>query len=101
MIKNIDDDVLQLAITLEEQYTNFFFVELPEFHVKNVIEVKADQQILFTGSFNVLSFSVSQEQTHIRREEMTLAHYSVAKKSMLTTYMNLLRYMQNESKNKL
>lgn len=80
VIKNIDDDVLQLAITLEEQYTNFFFVELPEFHVKNVIEVKADQQILFTGSFNVLSFSVSQEQTHIRREEMTLAHYSVAKK---------------------
>jgi hypothetical protein len=80
VIKNIDDDVLQLAMTLEEQYPNFFFVELPEFHVKNVIEVKADQQILFTGSFNVLSFSVSQEQTHIRREEMTLAHYSVAKK---------------------
>ncbi|WP_294787785.1 hypothetical protein [Prevotella sp.] len=64
---------------LDEQYPNFFYVQLPEFHLKNVIEVKGDQKILFSGSFNVLSFSVSEEQKHVRREEMTLAHHTVAK----------------------
>ena len=47
--------------------------------MKNVIEVKGDQKILFSGSFNVLSFSVSEQQKHVRREEMTLAHHTVAK----------------------
>lgn len=65
---------------LEEQYSNFFYVQLPEFHLKNVIEVKGDQKILFSGSFNVLSFSVSEQQTHVRREEMALAHHTVARK---------------------
>lgn len=68
---------------LEEQYSNFYYVQLPEFHLKNVIEVKGDQTILFSGSFNVLSFSVSEQQTHVRREEMALAHHSVAKKKYL------------------
>jgi len=77
---NIDSEVQSLIMMFEEQYPNFFFVELPEFHIKNVIEVKSDQHILFTGSFNVLSFSVSECQTHIRREEMTLAHHNVAKR---------------------
>lgn len=77
--KNIDDYSLNFIKNLEMQYPNFFYLELPEFHLKNVIEVKGDQQILFTGSFNVLSFYVSQEQTHIRKEEMALIPQSVAK----------------------
>ena len=52
IIKNIDDDVLDLIEKLEKEYPNFFFVELPEYHFKNVIEVKGDQKILFSGSFN-------------------------------------------------
>ena len=64
----------------QTQYPNFFYVQLPEFHLKNVIEVKGDQKILFSGSFNVLSFSISEQQTHVRREEMALAHHTVAKK---------------------
>lgn len=79
VIKNIDDDVLDLIEKLEKEYPNFFFVELPEYHFKNVIEVKGDQKILFSGSFNVLSFSVSEHQTHVRREEMALANPSIAK----------------------
>ena len=99
IIENIDDDVRKLITTFEEQYPNFFIVELPEFHVKNVIEVKADQRILFTGSFNVLSFCVSEGQTHIRREEMTLAHHSVAKKKYLDyQYEFALSYSQRISK---
>ena len=76
----MDEEVEHGIKLLDEQYTNFFYVQLPEFHLKNVIEVKGDQKVLFSGSFNVLSFSVSDQQTHVRREEMALAHHSVAKK---------------------
>lgn len=75
----MDEEVEPGIKLLDEQYPNFFYVQLPEFHLKNVIEVKGDQKILFSGSFNVLSFSVSEEQKHVRREEMTLAHHTVAK----------------------
>lgn len=66
--------------TLEAEYEKqFFFVELPAFHKKNVIEVKNGQCVLFTGSFNVLSFSVTSKNiTHVRAEEMCLAHYQAA-----------------------
>ena len=75
----MDEEVESGIKLLDEQYPNFFYVQLPEFHLKNVIEVRGDQKILFSGSFNVLSFSVSEEQKHVRREEMTLAHHTVAK----------------------
>jgi hypothetical protein len=76
----IDEEVEPGIKLLEEQYPNFFYVQLPEFHLKNVIEVKGEQTVLFSGSFNVLSFSVSDKETHVRREEMALAHHTVAKK---------------------
>lgn len=76
----MDEEVEPGIKSLEEQYPNFFYVQLPEFHLKNVIEVKGEQKILFSGSFNVLSFSVYEHQTHIRREEMALAHHQVAMK---------------------
>ena len=76
----MDEEVEPGIKLLDEQYSNFFYVQLPEFHLKNVIEVKGDQKILFSGSFNVLSFSVSEQQTHVRREEMALAHHTVARK---------------------
>lgn len=76
----MDEEVEPGIKQLEDQYPNFFYVQLPEFHLKNVIEVKGDQKILFSGNFNVLSFSVSEQQTHVRREEMALAHHTVAKK---------------------
>lgn len=75
----MDEEVEPGIKQLDEQYPNFFYVQLPEFHLKNVIEVKGDQKVLFSGSFNVLSFSVSEQQKHVRREEMTLAHHTVAK----------------------
>lgn len=57
----------------------FFYAQFAAFHSKNVIEVKNGQSILFTGSFNVLSFHVVPEhESHIRKEEMALAHYQVA-----------------------
>mgnify|MGYP000146326896 FL=1 len=59
----MDEEVEPGIKLLDEQYPNFFYVQLPEFHLKNVIEVKGEQKILFSGSFNVLSFSVSEEQS--------------------------------------
>lgn len=76
----IDEEVEPGIKQLYDQYPNFFYVQLPEFHLKNVIEVKGEQKVLFSGSFNVLSFSVSEQQKHVRREEMTLAHHTIAKK---------------------
>lgn len=76
----VDEEVEPGIKLLEDQYSNFFYVQLPEFHLKNVIEVKGEQKVLFSGSFNVLSFSVQEQQTHVRREEMALAHHTVAKK---------------------
>lgn len=97
----IDVEVEPGIKQLEEQYSNFFYVQLPEFHLKNVIEVKGDQTILFSGSFNVLSFSVSDQQTHVRREEMALAHHSVAKKKYLDFQFEFAKIYAERIKNQV
>ena len=97
----IDVEVEPGIKQLEELYPNFFYVQLPEFHLKNVIEVKGDQTILFSGSFNVLSFSVSDQQTHVRREEMALAHHSVAKKKYLDFQFEFARIYAERIKNQV
>ena len=65
---------------LDKSYPGqFFYAQFAAFHSKNVIEVKNGQSILFTGSFNVLSFHViPSHESHIRKEEMALAHYQIA-----------------------
>lgn len=78
--KMVGDQSQKALESLEFEYVKqFFHVELPAFHKKNVIEVKNGQCVLFTGSFNVLSFSVTSKNiTHVRAEEMCLAHYQAA-----------------------
>jgi len=78
--KMVGDQSQKALESLEFEYVKqFFHVELPAFHKKNVIEVKNGQCVLFTGSFNVLSFSVTSINiTHVRAEEMCLAHYQAA-----------------------
>ena len=78
--KMVGDQSQKALESLEFEYVKqFFHVELPAFHKKNVIEVKNGQCVLFTGSFNVLSFSVTPKNiTHVRAEEMCLAHYQAA-----------------------
>lgn len=75
----VDGNVRPKLKQLIEQYHNLFCVQLPEFHLKNVVEVRGEQKVLFSGSFNVLSFSVNKSQSHVRREEMMLVHHSTAK----------------------
>ena len=63
---------------LSKTYPNFYYVELPKFHTKQVLEVKNGQCVLFNGSFNVLSFDNVSAGRKVNREEMALVHHQVA-----------------------
>ena len=63
---------------LSKTYPNFYHVELPKFHTKQVLEVKNGQCVLFNGSFNVLSFDNVSGGRKVSREEMALVHHQVA-----------------------
>ena len=63
---------------LSKTYPNFYYVELPKFHTKQVLEVKNGQCVLFNGSFNVLSFDNLSASRKVSREEMALVHHQVA-----------------------
>ena len=65
---------------LSEIYTNFYCVELPKvFHTKNVLEVKNNQVIMFSGSFNILSFAIQKSHKIIRGEQMAFVNPQKAK----------------------
>ena len=98
----MDKSKLALDKLSSEYPKQFFLVELPPFHKKNVIEVKNGQCILFTGSFNVLSFSVSKSNvTHVRAEEMCLAHYQAAIKQYSEAKRQFASIYINEALNNL
>lgn len=63
---------------LSKTYPNFYYVELPKFHTKQVLEVRNGQCVLFNGSFNVLSFDNLSVGKKVSREEMALVHYQIA-----------------------
>lgn len=63
---------------LSKTYPNFYYVELPKFHTKQVLEVKNGQCVLFNGSFNVLSFDNVSAGRKVSREEMALVHHQVS-----------------------
>ena len=63
---------------LSKSYPNFYCVELPKFHTKQVLEVKNGQCVLFNGSFNVLSFDNVSIGKKVSREEMALVHHQIA-----------------------
>lgn len=90
-ISNIDEDGKCLLEKFEKEYSNFFFGELPEFHNKRVFEVKGDNKILFSGSYNVLSFAVSETQTHIRVEDMVWVHPKAAKQEYEKTMIEFAK----------
>ena len=72
-------DVIMKEISrLSKLYPNFYCVELPQFHTKQVLEVKNGQCVLFNGSFNVLSFDNVSTGKKVSREEMSLVHHQIA-----------------------
>jgi hypothetical protein len=57
---------------LERKYPNSFYIHaLPFFHWKNVwLRKEGNQNIYYTGSYNILSFFVKQNSHRVRQEEM-------------------------------
>ena len=86
---------------LDNLYEKFYYAELPKFHSKNVIEYKGGVTSLYTGSFNILSFSIHGHEEHFRMEQMSFANKQSAEK-MRKDYLN--RFAQkyvNEYANKM
>ena len=66
------DEPLNKLLDLEKRYQNFYLHQLPAFHYKNVWLRKEDgSNLYYTGSYNILSFFVSQGLQKVRQEKMT------------------------------
>lgn len=66
------DEPLNKLLDLEKRYQNFYLHQLPAFHYKNVWLRKEDgSHLYYTGSYNILSFFVSQGLQKVRQEKMT------------------------------
>lgn len=66
------DEPLNKLLELEKRYQNFYLHQLPAFHYKNVWLRKEDgSNLYYTGSYNTLSFFVSQGLQKVRQEKMT------------------------------
>jgi hypothetical protein len=66
------DEPLNRLLDLEKRYQNFYLHQLPPFHYKNVwLRRKEGKDMYYTGSYNILSFFVSQGLTKVRQEKMT------------------------------
>jgi hypothetical protein len=66
------DEPLNKLLELEKRYQNFYLHQLPAFHYKNVWLRKEDgSNLYYTGSYNILSFFVSQGLQKVRQEKMT------------------------------
>lgn len=89
---------------LSEIYSCFYCVELPKiFHTKNVLEVKNNQVIMFSGSFNILSFAIQESHKVIRGEQMAFVNPQKAKseyRSYIETFASVYVASVNEGLNK-
>jgi hypothetical protein len=90
---------------LENSYFNFYFTELESFHYKNVLaKFKSQENLEYSGSFNVMSFYVNQNQKYVRKEEMirllwneeTEEKYSVFQTHFCVKYLN--QWIENFNK---
>lgn len=66
------DEPLNKLWDLERRYQNFYLHQLPAFHYKNVwLREEGGRNLYYTGSYNILSFFVSQGLRKVRQEKMT------------------------------
>ena len=77
----VDPDSMAMVKSLDARYDKFYYAELPKFHFKNVIEHSNNKTTLYTGSFNVLSFCINENERHYRMEQMMLANEESANQS--------------------
>lgn len=83
-------------------YPNFYCAELINcFHTKNVFEIKGNQCIMFSGSFNVLSFAIQEDNKVIRGEQMTFVHVKTAYKNYLSYREEFAEVFLNEARTQI
>lgn len=87
---------------LESKYRNFYIHQLPKFHYKNVwIRNKNSPNILYTGSFNILSFYVDKNSKNVRQEQMVKIDWNDETDSMYSNFIEEFgkKYIMKEGQN--
>ncbi|MFT3739194.1 MAG: hypothetical protein QM786_10590 [Breznakibacter sp.] len=78
-----DEEALNKLLELEKKYQNFYINQLPPFHYKRVwLRNNGDNNLYYTGSYNILSFFVRQGLQNVRQEEMTKLNWDDEKESV-------------------
>lgn len=68
----VQEDSMKKILEIEKNNFNFYYCEFPAFHYKNVWLIKSNgENTYYSGSYNILSFFVSQGLTKVRQEKMT------------------------------
>lgn len=93
----VDPASMSVIKRLDANYDKFYFTELPKFHFKNVIEYNPKRTFLYTGSFNVLSFSINDNTENYRMEQMLIANHE----SAVSTRTNYLHSFANKYMNEV
>ncbi|WP_026626145.1 hypothetical protein [Dysgonomonas capnocytophagoides] len=84
-----DVEVLKKLVRLEETYQNFYLHQLPVFHYKRVwLRTHDETNLYYTGSYNILSFFVKQNEHKVRQEEMAKLDWDQEKEDV---YQDTLR----------
>jgi hypothetical protein len=80
-----DEEAFNKLLELEKKYQNFYLNQLPTFHYKRVwLRNNGDNNLYYTGSYNILSFFVKQGLQNVRQEEMTKLDWDEEKEAVYT-----------------
>lgn len=72
-----DEETFSKLLELEKKYQNFYLNQLPAFHYKRVwLRNSGENDLYYTGSYNILSFFAQQGKRSVRQEEMTKLDWS-------------------------
>ncbi|MDR2652407.1 MAG: hypothetical protein LBC68_08865 [Prevotellaceae bacterium] len=78
-----DEEAFNKLLELEKKYQNFYLNQLPPFHYKRVwLRNNGENNLYYTGSYNILSFFVKQGLQNVRQEEMTKLDWDDEKESV-------------------
>jgi hypothetical protein len=80
-----DEEAFNKLLELEKKYQNFYLNQLPPFHYKRVwLRNNNNDNLYYTGSYNILSFFVKQGLQNVRQEEMTKLDWDEEKETVYT-----------------
>ena len=97
----IDDESMKKIIELQVEYDKLIVFKTPVSHRKEVIEFKNKKARVFSGSFNVLSFSINEKDKNYRAESMTLSNEKQSLKTRAEDLSIAADYLIEEYKSKI